>query len=316
MLRPIPPKVLAKVRKLAQLVQDVRQNPFAVPVTRLTVLKSLCQEPAVANRFALYLASKTLEAVRQGKRRSGRPEKATDQAHQALMAEALAAMTAWLRRPTEALREDLRQLLWSLRSEQDTYTNVAWGAVRNITDWELLLVEYALECLLRPAEEAGHWAYQLARHYAERYDSRRGTGLIPASVPSIQDIVDFWMQELDLDAEALRTPTKRDSAEATKPAIRRPRQRATDERAPVSFTHRQGQFLAFIHLYHKLHRRAPAEADMAVYFRVTPPAVHGMVVKLEELSLVHREPGVPRSLQVALPEAEIPELEEVEGPPW
>jgi hypothetical protein len=77
-----------------------------------------------------------------------------------------------------------------------------------------------------------------------------------------------------------------------------------------------GQFLAFIHLYRRLHRQGPAELDMVQFFRVTPPSVHGMVAKLEHLGLVTREPGVPRSVRAAIPEGEIPALEDVEGPPW
>jgi repressor LexA len=42
--------------------------------------------------------------------------------------------------------------------------------------------------------------------------------------------------------------------------------------------------------------------DLATFFRRTPPAVHGMLVKLEELGLVTREPGVARSVRVAIPE--------------
>ena len=52
------------------------------------------------------------------------------------------------------------------------------------------------------------------------------------------------------------------------------------------------------------------------YFRVTPPSAHGMVVKLEQLGLVTREPGVARSVRVALPAAELPTLEAIEGPAW
>jgi repressor LexA len=84
----------------------------------------------------------------------------------------------------------------------------------------------------------------------------------------------------------------------------------------ATFTHRQGQFLAFIHVYRRLHRRGPSELEMAIYFQVTPPSVHGMVVKLEELGLITREPGVARSARVAIPAGEVPELEEVAGPPW
>src|SRR6186713_926684 len=36
------------------------------------------------------------------------------------------------------------------------------------------------------------------------------------------------------------------------------------------FTPKQGQYLAFIQLYTRLHRRPPAETDMQEYFRVSP----------------------------------------------
>jgi hypothetical protein len=84
----------------------------------------------------------------------------------------------------------------------------------------------------------------------------------------------------------------------------------------AEFTHRQGQFLAFIHCYRKLHRRAPAETDMRMFFGITPPAVHGMVVKLEELGMIAKELGVARSIRVLVPEEEIPKLEDAEGRPW
>ena len=41
-----------------------------------------------------------------------------------------------------------------------------------------------------------------------------------------------------------------------------------------------------------------------------------MIVKLEQLGLITREPGVARSARAAIPEDQIPKLEEVEGPPW
>ena len=149
----------------------------------------------------------------------------------------------------------------------------------------------------------------MARDYAGRYDPSRAGGLTPRSAPLLQDIADFWMREFDLDAEALTAPVKaKKSRKKKSPAI--------SAKHNTQFTDRQGQFLAFIHLYHKLHRRAPAELDMVKYFRVTPPSVHGMIVKLEELGLVTREPGVPRSVRVAIPEKEIPPLEDVVGPPW
>jgi hypothetical protein len=46
------------------------------------------------------------------------------------------------------------------------------------------------------------------------------------------------------------------------------------------FTPKQGQYLAFIYYYTKIHGRAPAEADLERYFRVTPPAVRREVSEL------------------------------------
>jgi len=75
------------------------------------------------------------------------------------------------------------------------------------------------------------------------------------------------------------------------------------------FTNQQGQYLAFIHTYVLLHRRAPAEADMQTYFRVTPPSVHRMVIQLERLGLIRRVPRQARSIQVCVSAEEIPPLQ-------
>jgi repressor LexA len=74
------------------------------------------------------------------------------------------------------------------------------------------------------------------------------------------------------------------------------------------FTAKQGQYLAFIHWYTKLHRTPPAEADFQRYFKVTPPAVHTMVLILERQGLVGRTPGQARSIRLKVPAAEIPDL--------
>ncbi len=51
-------------------------------------------------------------------------------------------------------------------------------------------------------------------------------------------------------------------------------------RPAKTFTPKQGQYLAFIHLYTRLHRQPPAETDMQQYLRVSPPSVHQMVLTL------------------------------------
>ena len=74
------------------------------------------------------------------------------------------------------------------------------------------------------------------------------------------------------------------------------------------FTEKQGQYLAFIYAYTKLHRRPPAEADMQSYFEVTPPSVHRMVVELELRGLIRRQPGQARSIQLLIEPEALPVL--------
>jgi repressor LexA len=77
----------------------------------------------------------------------------------------------------------------------------------------------------------------------------------------------------------------------------------------AEYTPRQGQYLAFIYYYTKIHGVPPAEADMQRYFRVSPPAVHEMVLTLERQGFISREPGKPRSIRLLLSRAELPDLE-------
>ncbi|MBI4527064.1 MAG: MarR family transcriptional regulator [Deltaproteobacteria bacterium] len=74
------------------------------------------------------------------------------------------------------------------------------------------------------------------------------------------------------------------------------------------YTEKQGQYLAFIYYYTKIHRLAPSEADMQAYFGVTPPTVHQMVLSLERKRLIERTAGKARSIRVLLPGHELPEL--------
>jgi Mn-dependent DtxR family transcriptional regulator len=75
------------------------------------------------------------------------------------------------------------------------------------------------------------------------------------------------------------------------------------------YTENQGQYLAFIYYYTKIHGRSPSEAEMQAYFGVTPPSVHQMVLSLEKNGLIARTPGQARSTRLLLPKDELPDLE-------
>jgi hypothetical protein len=167
---------LARVRKLAQLPEEARQSRFAVSITRLTVLKSLCREPEVAARFVTYLAQRTREKVEEKARRPGYLATQEWARQKGMIDRAVADLEHYLDHPSEEGRSRLWTLLDELSGEQNEYQRVYGGPVRIIKNNDLLLVEYALRTVLADEASAPVWAYQTARCYAERYDSAHGRG--------------------------------------------------------------------------------------------------------------------------------------------
>jgi Mn-dependent DtxR family transcriptional regulator len=76
-----------------------------------------------------------------------------------------------------------------------------------------------------------------------------------------------------------------------------------------AYTAKQGQYLAFIFYYTKIHGVAPAESDMQNYFKVSPPSVHQMVLTLEANGFIARIPGQGRSIRLLIARKELPDLE-------
>jgi len=76
-----------------------------------------------------------------------------------------------------------------------------------------------------------------------------------------------------------------------------------------SFTAKQGQHLAFIYNYTKIHHQAPAESDLQRYFQVSPPAIHDMIKTLERNGLIERTPGQARSIRLLVQPEKLPRLE-------
>ena len=119
----------------------------------------------------------------------------------------------------------------------------------------------------------------------------------------------FWGNPATL---APRPPVRKKKKELLQPELPfdgdRPPSIVDSSNAAPTFTERQGQVLAFIHLYMKLHRRPPGESDITEHFGLTPPSVHSMIVRLHEKALIAREPGQSRSIRVLVPAASLPEL--------
>ena len=171
-----------RVRVLAAIASELRQGKH-FNVTRLTLLKSLCSDAGDAAAFAVYLARKSHQAIKASSK--------TEQQYQRLAGRAVRGMTAHLKSPTEESKVALRRLLAEVRGVQNEHEHQRWGPVRIIKSRQLLVVELALQCLL-DARASAYLGYDLGRHYAERYDARYASGLIPASAPCVEDIAEFW----------------------------------------------------------------------------------------------------------------------------
>ena len=77
---------------------------------------------------------------------------------------------------------------------------------------------------------------------------------------------------------------------------------------PQAFTPTQGQYLAFLYAYSRIHRRPPAERDFQEFFQVTSPSVHQMILTLERLGFIRRTPGAARSITLLLSPDSLPIL--------
>src|SRR3954447_13717930 len=166
---PQPPKpVVQKVRKLAEIAAALRQGrDFSI--TRLTTLKSLCEDPRAAHAFALFLARHARQKLAQGK--APEPVKR-------LGDRAVTEMEAYLDEPSDERKDRLWTMLREVESQQNESKKVSWNQVRLIHFRDLLVIEEALRCLLADGQTKPIWAYQAARDYAEQYNARYGTGLI------------------------------------------------------------------------------------------------------------------------------------------
>ena len=189
-----PAAIAAKIKKWLEAAQKLQteQIIFALPITRLTSIKSLCQDETAAEQFALYISQR----VQQQMNEAECPEKFSPsewEAHQTLMADAIAQMESYLATPDVSGKQSMRGMLRQIDQWQgDDYRRVHWTTVHYVRSGYLLKLEYALRCFVD--EDFPYWAYKLAREYVERYEPSYGSGLIPESVPMLLEVAEFWCQ--------------------------------------------------------------------------------------------------------------------------
>jgi len=87
-------------------------------------------------------------------------------------------------------RQTAQRLHDRLRDFQHEYKNQRWGPVRIVHNWNLLLVEEALDICLWHVDLPSH-GYKLAADYCRHYDSRYSNSLNGPSRAKIEEIIRF-----------------------------------------------------------------------------------------------------------------------------
>ncbi|WP_242058115.1 MULTISPECIES: hypothetical protein [Nostoc] len=184
--------IATKIKKWVEAAKQLRTENiiFALPITRLTSIKSLCQDEVAAEQFALYLA----KVVRRQTEDDSCPSNLSPsewEIHKTIIADAIAEMERYLETPTDEGKQSLQKLLRQIDELQgDDFRNVHWTTVHFVKSGYLLKLDYAIRCFVE--RDFPYYAYKLAREYTESYEPRYGSGLIPESAPKLLEIAEFW----------------------------------------------------------------------------------------------------------------------------
>jgi len=183
-----------KIKKLVETAKQLRTENFrlALPITRLTSIKSLCQDEVAAEQFALYMSKLVQQQINDADCASHLSPEEWEQ-NKTLIADAITQMERYLETPTPDGKQSLCQLLRQIDELQgDDYRNVSWTTVRFVKSGELLKLEYAIRCFVE--QDFPYYAYRLAREFIEGYKPQYGTGLIPESLTMLLEVAEFWCQ--------------------------------------------------------------------------------------------------------------------------
>ncbi|MEG5059228.1 hypothetical protein QUB60_14545 [Microcoleus sp. A2-C5] len=182
-----------KIKKWVQTAKEVEKTRFAISITRLTSIKSLCTEDRVAaEKFALYIAKRVEHQMNQATCPEHYPQEEWEQ-HKQVVDEAIALMEIYLENPTDEGTQSIYRLLRTINDLQgDDRRNVHWATVHFVRSGYLLKLDYALRCFVD--NDFPYWIYKLAREYVERYAPQYGSGITPESIPMLLEVAEFWCQ--------------------------------------------------------------------------------------------------------------------------
>jgi hypothetical protein len=107
--RRAPDSTAKKVERLQEIAAELRRGED-FSITRLTILKGLCEDHRAAGEFALFLACKAQKGLRAGE---------APQRYRELVDRAVEELKPYLDDPADERKERLHNLLREMQAEQD-----------------------------------------------------------------------------------------------------------------------------------------------------------------------------------------------------
>ena len=184
--------------KIVSILDDLNDSGFQ-NVTRLTILKKWFNESARLGSFASFVARKAIS--HKGKVKNKYEIELFKKARRLFI-----KVDVFHPKIDKKAADHLYN---ELKDYQNNHRKIRWGQVRIIENWNLLLIERAIE-IIRYYPDHTDLGYKLAADYFNSYDSNHGTGLYPKSAYKLKEFIQFmFTKEAKKDDEGLNTKTRR-----------------------------------------------------------------------------------------------------------
>jgi hypothetical protein len=188
-------EIAKRVTKLNSLEKELSNfRGFSISITKLTILKFLCNDSFSMCQFAYYLSLKIEDKIQIYDREENLKNIITD---------SLRIMKNIIKDAKLDSRfginnnhiNALKEISITLRDSQNEIKKLKWSNIRLIHNWNVFLLEQAIDCYIY--SDQPEMGYKLAKSYTERYEPSFGTGLIPDSLESLKEINQFWNAYLE-----------------------------------------------------------------------------------------------------------------------
>jgi len=181
-----------KIKKLEEALAKLKSGEEQhYVITKLSSIKSLCQNETIRQHYCWYLFDCTKRQLES--KVNDVNQQTPERCYDLKLVHDIAPVITAIQEGKEVIGA-LRNCQSLITNYQSDYEKVKFTTVRLIKSTELLIIEYLIFCLLTTGEYALKMVYQATRTYVEAHDPRVGICLVEKSIPMLEDVLSFWRQ--------------------------------------------------------------------------------------------------------------------------